>query len=791
MPTFYENKTLFALLPNKQNKAMRKYILLFYFFLSISISAQVSDNFLDNDFSNSPEWKGNAEKFIVNTSQQLQLNATAENGNAYLSTTSEVTKNASWECFVKIAFTPSSSNLAKIYLISDKEDLTAPLNGYYILIGNATKDISLYRQEGATSTKIIDGTDNRLNSSINEIFIKATRSSTGEWKLSSKLLTETEYYTEGTAIDSKLDACYFSGIVCKYTPTRSTEFYFDDFLISGDLYEPPVLPTYKAIRGDIVFNELMVKPTPTVGLPDAEYIELYNNTNEAVNLQNFTLNGFSKTCTFPLYVIQPNDFVVVCSKTVLPSMQQFGNCIGLENFPPLTNSSGLLSLYNAENELISWVEYSENWLTDPFKKNGGWSLECIDPTNFIGNSSNWNSSQNPQGGTPNATNSIQAINEDVTEPIIKNIDVIDNQNITLYFDKPMNTSLLSDISKYILSPITNLSLATSNVPQGNTVSLQFAEKLQENTVYTLQIPEIKDVNGNKTDKIYRIAIPEDIEPNDIIINEVLFNPYSNGVDFVEIYNRSDKVLNLKQLMLTNKNSDGKLNAFPVIAPNGFLIFPQDYVVLTTEKQAVCNFYTCPENDHFLEINSFPSFPDNEGTVLLTTLTETIIDEFSYSEKFHHALINNPEGVSLERISFNRPSNEASNWHSGSFNTNYATPGYKNAHTTEKSTSDAEIWLSPKTFSPDNDGQEDILTINYKFTAAGYIANLTIYDANGNKVKQLYNNALLSDEGSTTWDGTDEQSKVAPVGIYIAYFEAFKTDGSIVKEKMAFVLSAKK
>ena len=173
----------------------------------------------------------------------------------------------------------------------------------------------------------------------------------------------------------------------------------------------------------------------------------------------------------------------------------------------------------------------------------------------------------------------------------------------------MNTTLLSDISKYILSPITNLSLATSNVPQGNTVSLQFAEKLQENTVYTLQIPEIKDVNGNKTDKIYRIAIPEDIEPNDIIINEVLFNPYSNGVDFVEIYNRSDKVLNLKQLMLTNKNSDGKLNAFPVIAPNGFLIFPQDYVVLTTEKQAVCDFYTCPENSQFLEINSFPSLPD--------------------------------------------------------------------------------------------------------------------------------------------------------------------------------------
>jgi len=38
--------------------------------------AQVVDNFSDGDFTNNPSWSGTTADFIVNGSQQLQLNNT-------------------------------------------------------------------------------------------------------------------------------------------------------------------------------------------------------------------------------------------------------------------------------------------------------------------------------------------------------------------------------------------------------------------------------------------------------------------------------------------------------------------------------------------------------------------------------------------------------------------------------------------------------------------------------------------------------------------------------------------
>jgi hypothetical protein len=44
-----------------------------------------------------------------------------------------------------------------------------------------------------------------------------------------------------------------------------------------------------------------------------------------------------------------------------------------------------------------------------------------------------------------------------------------------------------------------------------------------------------------------------ILPGTLLINEVLFNPYPNEVDFVEFYNASEDTVNLKNLWLANRN----------------------------------------------------------------------------------------------------------------------------------------------------------------------------------------------------------------------------------------------
>lgn len=124
--------------------------------------AQFQDNFSDADFLTNPDWSGTQSKFIIEN-EQLRLLAPAESSSAYLTTGSAAIENASWEFYVKMDFNPSASNLTRVYLVSDQQNLDGNLSGYYVQLGGTDDEISLYRQSGATRTKIIDGQNGTLN----------------------------------------------------------------------------------------------------------------------------------------------------------------------------------------------------------------------------------------------------------------------------------------------------------------------------------------------------------------------------------------------------------------------------------------------------------------------------------------------------------------------------------------------------------------------------------------------------------------------------------------------------
>jgi len=139
-----------------------------------SASAQISDDFSDGNFTDNPVWVGETSRFMVNPEGQLQQNAASEAGQSYLSISSEIIDNAEWNFYVKLEFNPSSNNYLDIYLVSDAMDLTGPVNGYYVRIGNTEDEISLYKQLGdkSSSQKIIDGQDDRVDVSLVELNIK-------------------------------------------------------------------------------------------------------------------------------------------------------------------------------------------------------------------------------------------------------------------------------------------------------------------------------------------------------------------------------------------------------------------------------------------------------------------------------------------------------------------------------------------------------------------------------------------------------------------------------------------
>ena len=207
-------------------------LLILFFIFPILTYSQFFDDFSDGDFITNPSWSGDISQFEVDSNYSLHLNDTIAS-TSYLSVSSDFFYNTSWEFNVRLDFSPSTNNYAKVYIASDTEDLSAPLNGVFVKIGGQTgsiDEVSLYNQVGTNSNKIIDGIDG-LATNNPEFKIKVTRNLLGDWELF--VDTNGVYFSQGTVFDTTIDKSLFMGVYCRYTITRSDKFWFDDFIING------------------------------------------------------------------------------------------------------------------------------------------------------------------------------------------------------------------------------------------------------------------------------------------------------------------------------------------------------------------------------------------------------------------------------------------------------------------------------------------------------------------------------------------------------------------------------
>ena len=238
---------------------------------------------------------------------------------------------------------------------------------------------------------------------------------------------------------------------------------------------------------------------------------------------------------------------------------------------------------------------------------------------------------------------------------------------------------------------------------------------------------------------------------DIVINEIIYNPKPSGVDYVELYNRSQKIIDLSHVYIANRNSSNVISSIQQVTAESILLFPKDFMVLTTDPVAVKNQYITTNPDAFITVSNMPSFSDDAGDVIILNGQGNIVDEVDYSDKWQFPLISNTEGVSLERIDYDGASVQ-SNFHSAATSVGYGTPGYKNSQYRLDEDVPGTITVTPDIFSPDNDGTDDFATINYSFPSPGYVANITIFDASGRAVRYLEKNALSGIKGYYRWDG---------------------------------------
>jgi len=278
----------------------------------------------------------------------------------------------------------------------------------------------------------------------------------------------------------------------------------------------------------------------------------------------------------------------------------------------------------------------------------------------------------------------------------------------------------------------------------------------------------------------------DLEISDILISEILPDPQKGGVEFVEIYNNSTRLIDLNSLQLATMNSTGKRSKLHSISSSTVFIYPFTYKLLSLDSEIVQAHYSVPDKTALHTMASFPTLTNSQGAVILFS-DEKPIDSLYYTAGLHDVFIKDPKGVSLERVSFSKPTNSIGNFISAAATAGYATPGYQNSQLENKEKVTQTIFLSSKIFNPD---REEQLEINFNFNQGGKMANIFIFNSEGKKIRNLVTNHRLGTKDRIFWNGEDDKKELLPVGVYLLSIEIYDAEGNFKKYKESCVLASK-
>ncbi|MEM9896705.1 MAG: lamin tail domain-containing protein, partial [Bacteroidota bacterium] len=537
----------------------------------------------------------------------------------------------------------------------------------------------------------------------------------------------------------------------------------------------------KPLFNEILITEILYDELPSIGLPEREYIEIYNNSSSILTSRDVLLTDALRTIPLPEFDLFPNQFLVLTANS---GADEFPNAQGVSNFPSLSNTGEELILSH-QGDLVFSIKYESDWQQED-RSEGGYSLEMVDFTNpCLESGANWRSATAPIGGTPGQDNSVRSdgSNPDSFGPELLKIVVLAADTIELSFSEKIQSSNLEDLSVEI-QPSTTVDSVFLDFLNPTGILLVLGNELLENQEYILLINRIRDCVGNKIEESeMSFALPVEAMENEVLLSEVLFNPRSQGVDFVELYNNSDNFLTLQNWRLARLTDEGIADE-KVLSERQLVFEPHSYLVLTSDIAALSSSYPQGDASRYFEMDALPAYANDTGNVVLMNTLEMVQQRFFYDEDFHYPLLESVDGVSLERISFDEEVNNPSNWRSSASMSGFATPGRPNSQSLEKAGSVAKLSVNPKVFVPGNSGSgRDFTTINYQFDEPGKFANIRIYDQNGRIVKTLMEGASLQVTGFVQWNGLNDNGSLAKIGHHIILMEVYDSSGSneVLKE----------
>ena len=390
------------------------------------------------------------------------------------------------------------------------------------------------------------------------------------------------------------------------------------------------------------------------------------------------------------------------------------------NLPSLNNSGDTVIIKDSLGFTIDSLTYLPSWGGNL----NGKSLERISINDESNSQENWKTSESKFKATPGKINSASKKNYDLSINFIKpkkdyviigelfslyltvknvGLNQSSNSMVRIYSDAnkdsiPQDNELFSKLNCNMLNPndSSSFNLNIENISKGINYFIALAETENddelENNISFLNITGI-EINETR---------------NDIVINEIMYAPINPEPEWIELYNRSEKTINLKYYSLADEKDTTR------IIKNSITLNPKEFFVVALDS-LIFSFYNISSK---YQISKYPSLNNGGDKIILLDSLNRVIDSLEYFSSWGGS-----HGKSLERIDPDEPSTDSTNWKTSKDKKN-GTPGKINSMAQKGfDICVAEILFSPQYPMSNDNVNISIKILNIGKNEAEFIINL--------------------------------------------------------------------
>ena len=525
------------------------------------------------------------------------------------------------------------------------------------------------------------------------------------------------------------------------------------------------------LNAAIVINEVYYDhPSNDAGF---EWIELYNNGNESVQLQGAKILAagavWALKYELPAFVLRPGRFLLIGESNVANA--QLTAPLGFENGDTATDGVRYLSPDGLYTDTVLYCAPNSHGLKDdtglvgisfaPDVPAGSSLARAYDGVDNDNCALDFEAESSPTPGQANHVRCDYAL----LHPSLTYEDGYAQISVWIKNLSDISPAYFADFSIKQEGVIV-YNAEISPLPPLDSLQVQ-AEFFCSESALTLKLDLLDDPNiANNTLSLS----PHGISTPSLYISEFLANPESGNQEWIELHNSalSRSSPNDTNAFSIKDSSNGTIR-FTLPAASGFYLICQDATNLLSR------YPDCPA-EAIITPTSWTNL-NNDGDYLILLSHDTVLDSLAYIED---EII---RGVSRERYVDNEG---GSMWHN-SFSSNGGTPGQPNSIPPQIQL--PELGSIKLSGSPCKTNLGESISIAYNLQASSNRLSCNVFDLRGVKVCSIADNALISESGILYWNGRKQDGSFVPRGLYFILWESqASSGGKVLRKQLSAVIS---